>query len=91
MTAPDAVIPQLFSESETADKLRLTVPTLRRRRYGGRIGYVKSGRAVFHTAEQITAFIVNETRVPCPQVTTSFSAWSSDIVDPSSVGSAEIR
>jgi hypothetical protein len=50
-------MPKLYSDTETADQLGISVATVRRMRVRGELGYLEIGRRVFVTEDQIKDLI----------------------------------
>jgi excisionase family DNA binding protein len=50
-------MPKLYSDTEAADQLGISVATVRRMRVRGELGYLEIGRRVFVTEDQIKDLI----------------------------------
>jgi excisionase family DNA binding protein len=60
--------PALLTEAEAAEALRLCARTLRKARHEGLLPYVRIGRTVRYTPEDLQAFLAANRRIdtPCP-------------------------
>jgi excisionase family DNA binding protein len=47
----------ILTEAEAAQKLRMSVKTLKRRRSAGQIGHIRDGRRVLYRPEHLNAYL----------------------------------
>lgn len=65
LTTPPPELPKLFSEREFAEYLGVSIHTVRRERYRGRIGHLRFGFRVYYTAEHALDYFNRNQVKPC--------------------------
>ena len=65
LTTPPPELPKLFSEREFAEYLGVSIHTVRRERYRGRIGHLRFGFRVYYTAEHALDYFNRNQVEPC--------------------------
>jgi excisionase family DNA binding protein len=84
-------MPKLYSDTEAADQLGISVATVRRMRVKGELGYLEIGRRVFVTEDQIKDLIRRGRRDVTASVRDAQAVEQLPVKTPSSSGARRSR